>query len=140
MDEIEWSAKKYTIDKWGVKKCLDFNSEFKKQCPTQIEYTKGYVTVQAGVQWYKVFDYMLKTRARGENRLDVWAMKGASNTVGAAGGWILDGGFSSFSKLFGMGVDNVLSMDVVLADGKIQTISNCATPDLFFAFRGGGAG
>lgn len=39
-----------------------------------------------------------------------------------------------------MGVDNVLSMEVVLADGKIQTISNCATPDLFFAFRGGGAG
>jgi len=71
--------------------------------------------------------------------IDDWAMKGASNTVGAAGGWILDGGFGLFPKLNGMGVDNVICMKVVLANGDILDISNCSHPDIFKAFRGGGA-
>lgn len=31
-------------------------------------------------------------------------------------------------------------MDIVTADGKLQTISECSNPDLFFAVRGGGGG
>jgi len=140
MDNITWKSKKFIIDKDGQKKQIDFSSEYKKNCRNTINYEKGYATVEAGVQWWKVFDYMNKNKnTNKENRIDVWAMKGASNTVGAAGGWLLDGGFSSFTKLFGMGVDNILSMEVVLADGSIHHISNCNEPDLFFAFRGGGA-
>lgn len=41
---------------------------------------------------------------------------------------------------YGMGVDNLLEMDIVTADGKLQTISECSNPDLFFAVRGGGGG
>lgn len=140
MDNVIWKSNKFIIDKDGVKKQIDFNSEYEKICKNAINYSKGYCTVEAGVQWWKVFDYMNKNKnTNEENRIDVWAMKGASNTVGAAGGWILDGGFSSFTKLFGMGVDNILSMEVILADGSIHHISNCNEPDLFFAFRGGGA-
>jgi hypothetical protein len=140
MNKVVWKSDKYIIDEDGIKKAVDFGTEFKKECDAQLEYNKGYCTVDAGVQWWKVFDYMNKNKnTQSENRIDVWAMKGASNTVGAAGGWIIDGGFSSFTKLFGMGIDNVLSMEVILADGKIYHISNCNHPDLFFAFRGGGA-
>lgn len=39
-----------------------------------------------------------------------------------------------------MGVDNLLEMDIVTADGQLQTISECSNPDLFFAVRGGGGG
>ena len=140
MNNITWKSNKFIIDKNGKKTQITFTSEYKKNCNSEIEYSKGYCTVEAGVQWWKVFEYMNKNKnTMSENRIDVWAMKGASNTVGAAGGWILDGGFSSFTKLFGMGVDNILSMEVILADGTINHISNCNKPDLFFAFRGGGA-
>lgn len=98
----------------------------------------GYCTVDAGVQWYKIFDFMLK-EVGDDNNIDIWAMKGASNTVGAAGGWLLDGGFGLFSKLYGMGIDNVISMEVILADGSINQISETENSELFHAFRGSGA-
>lgn len=31
-------------------------------------------------------------------------------------------------------------MDIVTADGQLQTINECSNPDLFFAVRGGGGG
>lgn len=102
--------------------------------------TQGHCTVEAGVQWYKIFDFMLRESNKLDKKINIWAMKGASNTVGAAGGWIMDGGFGLFSKLYGMGVDNVLGMEVVLADGKEYIISETQYPDLFDMFRGGGAG
>lgn len=140
MDAVEWHTNEYIIDNNGVERTLQKIIDYNKHCDKDIEQEKGYCKVSAGAQWWKVFDYMLKHDHAGSyNRLDVWAMKGASNTVGAAGGWIMDGGFSSFTKLFGMGVDNVISMTVVLADGNTYDISNCYNEDLFFAFRGGGA-
>lgn len=99
----------------------------------------GHYTIEAGVQWYKVFDFMLKETGNDNNNIDVWAMKGASNTVGAAGGWILDGGFGLFSKLYGMGIDNVIAMEVILADGTIHEISEEKEQELFQTFRGSGA-
>ncbi|DAZ95140.1 TPA: hypothetical protein N0F65_009849 [Lagenidium giganteum] len=40
----------------------------------------------------------------------------------------------SFSSLaLGLGVDNVLRFEVVLADGTITTASACNNPDLFWA-------
>ncbi len=42
----------------------------------------------------------------------------------------------------GLGADNVLSMDVVLANGSLVTVTRCssAEPDLWWALRGGGGG
>lgn len=36
----------------------------------------------------------------------VVVVTGTSNTVGAAGGWLLGGGHSSLSRFFGLGVDS----------------------------------
>jgi hypothetical protein len=140
MSNVLWVRDLFVINEKGEKVNPGSEYKFHETCPVPINYDKGYYIVDAGVQWWKVFDYMNKNKdVKNENRLDVWAMKGASNTVGAAGGWILDGGFSSFTKLFGMGIDNILSMEVILADGSIKTTSYCKEPELFFAFRGGGA-
>ncbi|KAF2014433.1 FAD-binding domain-containing protein [Aaosphaeria arxii CBS 175.79] len=58
-------------------------------------------------------------------------------TVGV-GGAFLGGGFFHFSGQFGMAVDNLKSVEIVLADGKIVEASVQQNSDLFWAIKGGG--
>ncbi|KAF9482070.1 glucooligosaccharide oxidase [Pholiota conissans] len=55
------------------------------------------------------------------------------------GGHAAYGGFGFTSRLWGLTVDAILSIDVVLANGTITTVSEKNHPDLFFALRGSGA-
>ncbi|KAF8196452.1 glucooligosaccharide oxidase [Pholiota molesta] len=55
------------------------------------------------------------------------------------GGHAAYGGFGFTSRLWGLTVDTILSIDVVLANGTISTVSQKNNPDLFFALRGSGA-
>jgi FAD/FMN-containing dehydrogenase len=54
------------------------------------------------------------------------------------GGYIQGGGHSPLSGLYGMAADQILSLEVVTADGRFVTASESSNPDLFWAIRGGG--
>jgi FAD/FMN-containing dehydrogenase len=62
---------------------------------------------------------------------------GVISTTGIAG-LTLGGGIGYLSRGCGLTLDNLLSADVVTADGQMLVASEKENPDLFWAIRGGG--
>ncbi len=62
---------------------------------------------------------------------------GTISTTGIAG-LTLGGGFGWLMGKFGTATDNLVSAEVVTADGRILRASDDENPDLFWAIRGGG--
>jgi hypothetical protein len=87
------------------------------------------VRVQGGATWGEV------DRATHEHGLAV--PSGIISTTGV-GGLTLGGGIGHLSRKFGLALDNMLSADMVLADGSSVTASEDQNEDLFWAVRGGG--
>jgi FAD/FMN-containing dehydrogenase len=54
------------------------------------------------------------------------------------GGLTTGGGFGRVARRFGLAVDNVVSADVVTADGQLRHASKDENPDLYWGVRGGG--
>jgi len=107
-------------------------------------------TFGAGVQWIEAYD-----AARQHNRVIVG---GSSQSVGVAGGWLAGGGYGVISPNYGLGtpnspvwtksyslncfvgVDNVLEITIVTANGDHVIANSYRNEDLFWALRGGGGG
>ncbi|MDQ6722615.1 MAG: FAD-binding oxidoreductase [Candidatus Dormibacteraeota bacterium] len=62
---------------------------------------------------------------------------GIISTTGV-GGLTLGGGIGYLARGYGLSCDNLVSADVVTADGKFVVASEKANDDLFWAIRGGG--
>jgi hypothetical protein len=84
----------------------------------------------AGVQG---FEAMAAARDQG-----LVVVGGECPTVGIAGGYTQGGGHSALSTSFGLAADNVLSWEVVTADGKLVTANAEENSDLYWALNGGG--
>jgi hypothetical protein len=65
------------------------------------------------------------------------AVLGFVSNTGIAG-LTLGGGFGYMTRQYGWTSDNVLSFDVVTAEGRLVRASEDENPDLFWALRGGG--
>ena len=109
-------------------------------------------TFGAGVQWFEAYQ-----AGKQHNRVIVGGIS-ARGSVGAAGGWLAGGGHSILAPNYGLGtpnspgvirpcshghftgVDNVLEITIVTADGNHVTANSYHNQDLFWALRGGGGG
>jgi FAD/FMN-containing dehydrogenase len=63
---------------------------------------------------------------------------GVVSTTGVAG-LTLHGGMGHLRRPYGLSLDNLLSVDIVTADGKLKVASADEHPDLFWAVRGAGS-
>lgn len=99
--------------------------------PVVIDPEAQTATIPAGTRWAAV------VAAAAEHGLAV--LHGSSGTVGAVG-YLLRGGISFYGRTHGIAANSIVSIRLVLADGRVVTASPDEEPDLFWALRGGGGG
>ncbi|KAI1789969.1 FAD-binding domain-containing protein [Ganoderma leucocontextum] len=92
--------------------------------------TYNAITTGAGVLTQDLYEF-----ADSVNRTIIG---GYHQTVGFSGGYLLGGGHSILSPVYGLAVDRVVQVQVVTPDGVYRTANECQNQDLFFALRGGG--
>jgi ribonuclease T2 len=96
---------------------------------TQLNASHGVFKSGAGVVFSE-----LEFAASAKN---LFVASGWADTVGLAG-WSIGGGHGPFGAIAGYGVDNVLEVEIVTADGKLITANATHNADLLWALRGGG--
>ncbi len=84
---------------------------------------------QAGLTWA---EFNRETQFHG-----LATTGGVISTTGIAG-LTLGGGYGYLMGKYGMAVDNLLSVEIVTADGRVLRASEDENPDLFWGVRGGG--
>jgi hypothetical protein len=98
----------------------------------EINWKGSAIKIKGAYQWRNVYSV-----AKQHN---VIVVGGGSTSVGAVGGWATGGGHGPATRNYGMGADQILEVEAVLADGRVVTANACQNQDLYKAFRGGGPG
>ena len=87
--------------------------------------------IPAGTTWAEV--------AAATAQHGLVAPHGSSGSVGAVG-YLLRGGVSFYGRRFGLAVNSLRSITIILGSGEQVTASPANDPELFWALRGGGGG
>jgi FAD/FMN-containing dehydrogenase len=95
----------------------------------QVDPARRVARAQAGVVWGEL--------DRETQRYGLATPGGVVSTTGIAG-FTLSGGMALTSRKWGLACDNLLSVEIVTAEGEVLRASPTEHPDLFWAVRGGG--
>ena len=95
----------------------------------EIDKNAGTARAQSGLTWAE-FD-------KATQEAGLATTGGLISTTGIAG-FTLGGGFGWLVRKYGMTIDNLLSVDMILANGKRVSASPSENSDLFWGVRGGG--
>ena len=95
----------------------------------RVDPAKQTAHAQPGVIW---INFDIETQAFG------LATTGGTNSDTGIAGLTLGGGHGWLGGKYGLTVDNLLSVDIVTADGQFRTANATENSDLFWALRGGG--
>lgn len=113
-----------------MKNGLTFSAKNPSTCTKGAYWSGATFTVAGGYVWGEAY------KAAAEKGHIV--VGGGDPTVGIIGGWMQGGGHSPANYDFGLGADQVVEAQVVLASGKLVTANACQNQDVFWAIRGGG--
>jgi FAD/FMN-containing dehydrogenase len=80
---------------------------------------------------------LLRALDHESQRFGLAVTSGTVSHTGVAG-LTLGGGLGRIARMYGLTSDNLLSVDIVTADGKYQRASADENPELFWGLRGGG--
>ncbi|KAF2434934.1 FAD-binding domain-containing protein [Tothia fuscella] len=109
---------------------IDFKESWTPSVGPPLGKKQSAVVFGSGIQWRELYGAAYKANKT--------IVGGADPDVGAGGGWALGGGHGPMANRYGLGVDNILEMEVVLPSGAIIITNSNSYPDLFWAMRGGG--
>jgi hypothetical protein len=95
----------------------------------RVDPTRRRARAEGGARW-RDFDH--------ETQVFGLATTGGTNSDTGIGGLTLGGGIGWLSGKYGLSCDNLVSADIVTADGTFLSTSRTEHPDLFWGLRGGG--
>jgi FAD/FMN-containing dehydrogenase len=112
---------------------INFQKTYKSENQCKKSGWKGSaIKIDGNYQWRDVYKV-----AEANNAI---AVGGGSITPGAIGGWASGGGHGPATRNYGLGADQILEAEVMLADGRVVIANHCENTGLFRSMRGGGPG
>lgn len=112
---------------------IEFQDKYSSQISCEDSAWSGHaIKIGGAYQWRDVY---VVAKEHG-----VIVVGGGSPSVGAVGGWATGAGHGPATRNYGMGADQILEVEAVLADGQVVVANVCQNSDLYKAFRGGGPG
>ena len=110
------SINRNTLNVWlhNLKNVTYFEQWSPTECDAN-EPPRKAMQVLGGDQWVDVNSLMTE--------VGVVVVGGNAQTVGAAGGYLAGGGHGALTAKHGLAVDNLLEVDIVIADGSLLTVN-----------------